>query len=365
MIKTLTALRAGFAFLVFCHHLIFIPDKPEVFDWIYAHFFWEGFTGVSFFFILSGFVLTYNYERAFIKSELRARKFYVARFGRIYPLYFLTLLISILLGIMEHNPGEQQLWGLKLTTHILMLQSFVPDPSFYFAFNLPAWSLSCEMFFYLLFPVSIYTLNRLIRKNGRMALLAFAPFFLMPLISLFLADTYRHALIYINPVIRFSDFLLGIFLYQIFKKLRKLSFHVAPTWFEIGALLLILLFYLFHGKVPLYLRFSVYYWIPMSVMLLVLALERGFFSRLLTWQPLLFLGEISFGFYLFHHLVIRGLLLLRNGVDILIDPWAFSIIALLISLVLAAMSYRYFEKPLNVLIRRGASNRFSWTRTTG
>ena len=63
-----------------------------------AHFFKEGFVGVSFFFVLSGFIIAYNYQEKLLTKTTTKRTFWVARIARIYPLHLLTLLIAACIG---------------------------------------------------------------------------------------------------------------------------------------------------------------------------------------------------------------------------------------------------------------------------
>ena len=99
--------------------------------------------GVSFFFILSGFVLTWTYR----PGDSR-RRFYQRRFARIYPLYLTTLLLSIAVLALE---GRSPTWS-ALPFALTMTQSWIPSGSIFTAFNSLSWSLSCEAFFYAIFP---------------------------------------------------------------------------------------------------------------------------------------------------------------------------------------------------------------------
>lgn len=92
MIDTLTSLRFIFALMVFGAHCYVIDD---FFD---AHFFKEGFVGVSFFFVLSGFILSYNYREKLLERRISRRTFWVARIARIYPLHWLTLFVAAISG---------------------------------------------------------------------------------------------------------------------------------------------------------------------------------------------------------------------------------------------------------------------------
>ena len=80
MINTLTSLRFIFAMMVFGAHCYVIDNHFDI------HFFKEGFVGVSFFFMLSGFIIAYNYQKKFSENKITKRTFWVARIARIYPL---------------------------------------------------------------------------------------------------------------------------------------------------------------------------------------------------------------------------------------------------------------------------------------
>jgi peptidoglycan/LPS O-acetylase OafA/YrhL len=109
-----------------------------------------GYASVSFFILLSGFVLAYNYAGKARAGELRAVRFWKARFTRLYPIYLLSLILSA-----RTLPGEYgfhthaMFWtGVALTP--LLLQGWVPELATFW--NTPAWTMSAEAFFYLLFP---------------------------------------------------------------------------------------------------------------------------------------------------------------------------------------------------------------------
>jgi len=112
MINTLTSLRFIFALMVFGAHCYTI-DK--FFD---THFFKEGFVGVSFFFVLSGFIIAYNYQKRFSENKITKRAFWVARIARIYPLHWLTLFIAVALGNYVIASGDRLAQTLLSFTHI-------------------------------------------------------------------------------------------------------------------------------------------------------------------------------------------------------------------------------------------------------
>ncbi|ERT14322.1 acyltransferase family protein [Photorhabdus temperata] len=88
---SLTSLRFFAAFFVLLSHLGYLKDS-DYFSWLFVY---NGYIGVTFFFILSGFVLAYSYEEKMNRKEISKRNFFVARIARIYPLHILTFIIFL------------------------------------------------------------------------------------------------------------------------------------------------------------------------------------------------------------------------------------------------------------------------------
>ena len=109
-----------------------------------------GYISVSYFILLSGFVLGYNYNERARSGELDRKRFWEARFTRIYPIYFLSLLLSIqnLRGEYASHTHAMFWTGVVLTP--LLLQGFIPAVATFL--NTPAWTMSAEAFYYVIFP---------------------------------------------------------------------------------------------------------------------------------------------------------------------------------------------------------------------
>jgi peptidoglycan/LPS O-acetylase OafA/YrhL len=131
--------------MVFGFHVLATPmlatgTAGRVMSWVFA----QGSAGVSFFFILSGFVLTWS-----ARPNDTARAFWRRRFAKIYPNHFVTFLgaagILILKGL--------GIGVLAAVANLLLIQAWIPSASIYFGMNTPSWSLACEAFFYAMFPL--------------------------------------------------------------------------------------------------------------------------------------------------------------------------------------------------------------------
>lgn len=340
-------MRFFFAFLVMLSHYV-IADVP---------IFREGYIGVSFFFILSGFVLTYAYKERMGEGSISKKDFYVARFARIYPLHLLTFLVALMLALIA---GQPITWDVTIC-NLLLIQSWVPDSAYYFAFNGPSWSISDEAFFYLLFPFLLYFIVRL-HKKWQWFLLILTILVLYGTLMYMFGHTMAHELFYVNPLFRLVDFLIGIGLCVLWfhSSLSKEGPDIYTwknTWLELGVLGLLVIAIWLSYDVPQVFRNAIYYWLPMALVILVFARRNGggYVSKLMSWKPLVIAGEVSFGFYMIHMLV------LRVGSPILnkFSGWLglefpeilrFAILFCAI-LGCSLLSFYYFETPVNKWIK--------------
>ena len=140
-LPALTGLRTLLALSIVFFH--FTPPHME----ILAPIFNNGFVFVGFFFLLSGFILAYNYAD---RPNLSKRDFWVARFSRLYPVYLAALVISYQMLASEWGAHSRaEFWqGFLLTP--LLLQGWFPNLATFW--NTVAWTLSCEFMLYLAFP---------------------------------------------------------------------------------------------------------------------------------------------------------------------------------------------------------------------
>src|SRR5215469_17881949 len=161
-LPAVTALRFFAAFHVALFHMnemgaITSPHWLKTFAGI-------GYVGVSFFFVLSGFILVYTYAG----RNIGLGEFYQTRFARIYPAYLFSLVLTFpffYFGALKmHVPffyfAERHFtWASALV--LLLLQSWVPQAAL--SWNAVAWSLSVEAFFYAIFPFALTRFAKLSR----------------------------------------------------------------------------------------------------------------------------------------------------------------------------------------------------------
>lgn len=340
MLNSLTSLRFFFAFAVFLSHLTFVKTDLAWYNYLKNNVFFEGYLGVGFFFILSGFVLALNYEKKIIENpNFDKKKFYIARIARIYPLHVLTFCVMLPFVVLNVWQGYFH-WDIA-GANLFLLQSYFPIKDFYFSINNVSWSISTELFFYLIFPFYVIWLYKF-RKLKYILLLA------IPLI-IFAEPYFRtnmkleKAIFYINPITRSLDFILGIITCQIYKKIKDSNINFSKgTLIELAAISVLAIFFYFHNDVARAFRYGIYYWIPMVGIVLIFALQKGLFSKILQHKTLVYLGEISFAFYMIHMIVIK------YGNEYLppINDFIKIGIYFTIALILSALTFEYFEKPV-------------------
>lgn len=332
--------------------------------------------GVSFFFVLSGFVLAYNH--ASLNGWVEIRNFYIARVARIWPSHIATAFLYILLiGNISYFtlPEQSRLW--ITLAYVTLVHAWVPVSEFISAYNTVSWSISTEFFFYLAFPLLVWNWPR----NWKTKI---AVTFLLACLMLWLADTHaiaangtedgRGNLGYINPLARVFEFTLGIATCHLYSKYgataRSFWKLGVATGIEVAALLLALIsLWLSHwlasspgivaefGKTgAMVLNTTGFGTLFFAGVIFVFAIGAGRVSALLSTRPLVFLGEISFGLYLVHTLF----LLYRQQAPGVFDGLPDAAVFMLywgVGLTLATMVHFGVERPCQFLIRGLASSR--------
>ena len=147
-LPALSGLRAFAALNIVFYHF----SNPKWFG-PFAPIVDNGYTSVSFFLLLSGFVLAYNYSDRAQQGQLSARNFWVARVSRLYPIYIVALIVSIGMLMDEWHVRSHGQFALGVALTPLLLQGWIPMLSTFW--NTPAWTMCTEAFFYLIFPVVI------------------------------------------------------------------------------------------------------------------------------------------------------------------------------------------------------------------
>jgi peptidoglycan/LPS O-acetylase OafA/YrhL len=266
-----------------------------------------GYIGVSIFFVLSGFVLAYNYHDMSFPSG--RKRFWAARFARIYPLYIFAFIISIP-GYLFYTKVDSLSSGMKFGTQVVLeaglLQAWTPWTSC--GVNYPGWSLSVEVFFYLLFP---FILTRLIRLSNRRLLalgvvlwlgLLIAPATYQILLA-FQKDSQTLALeaavIDYVPLLHLPQFAIGMIAGLIYVRERRagpsLNKVVAiSAWIAFGVIALALFFV----SIPYDFVNNGLFAPLFALIFFALAYETSLVAKLLSHPVFRLLGDSSYAIYL-------------------------------------------------------------------
>lgn len=334
-LPSLTGLRFIAAFAVFGFHVSVVElfarsaGVPGVLDFLVR----QGATGVSFFFILSGFVLCWS-----ARPGDTMGRFWRRRAAKVYPNHLVTALAALVIVIAAGTAVS--FWS--VTANLMLLQAWSPQETTYFGLNTPSWSLSCEVFFYLCFPLILRGVDRLSPRWWWPATAAtLGAVCLMPALALALPEGSRYWFVYVFPPVRMLEFIAGILLARIVQQGRWIRLGVLP------AAALAVAAYFGSGFLPLGFSYVAGTVVPLALLIPAVAVSdlRGGRSVLRT-RTMILLGEISFAFYLVHQLVIR-FVDRALGARSWSDPAGMLVASIMLALALAAawVLYRFVEQP--------------------
>ena len=290
-LPSFTSLRWFAASAVFLSHVS--ASSPERRCRAWAIFGPQGAVGVSFFFILSGFVLGWA-----DRPGDTWRAFYRRRVARIVPAYLVACLAGLVVAVGRavERPAE----ACSESPPVTLLQSWSADPYTYYAGNSVSWSLSVEVFFYALFPF-FSDRSCASSRGGLLRLLAASVAFAIvwPLV---LSPSHQDTglgfwAIYINPIYRLAEFVAGIALAGLLRAGVRIRVPVAV------AMLLAAEAYVLVNAVPMYASRVAVTIIPFCLLIFVCARPICPVSgRGCAIRRLIKLGQWSFAFYLVHQL---------------------------------------------------------------
>lgn len=358
-LPSLTGMRALAGLSVFLTHAIALSAfaDPEVSANYILYLANTGSFGVAFFFVLTGFVVTWS-----ARPGDRAALFWRRRFFKLYPSHIVVSLIILILLLISGAPVE---WLQALASFVLV-QAWVPDVNYLlYAVNGPTWSLNIDVAAYAAFPL-LYLLIRRIRPErlwwwavGVMALAVVLPYLARVILpdsppSLFSPTVSwpQHWFGFYFPITRLIEFVVGILMARIVLAGRWIGFGVAP------AALLTLAVHLATLRVSI---FDGYTFIPLiPIALLVAAVAASDVSgrrTILNSAAMVWLGERMYSFFLIHITVmfsVHALFSHEWGVSGFYHPKAFGTVQafglliglFLLCLVLASVLYALVERPV-------------------
>jgi peptidoglycan/LPS O-acetylase OafA/YrhL len=365
-LRALTGLRFVAAFQVLAYHGLGAGPQSA---WWMRSLVGSGYVGVSLFFVLSGFVLTYTYHDSLRDGTATRGAFLAARVARIYPVYLLSLLVALppvfwLVASKGVRMDYGWLAGLS-GLYAGLLQAW--DPRRVCVMNCPAWSLSNEAFFYLVFLLVLPVVARWgMRRLLAAAVAAYALALLGPVLYLALRpdgavpatpDTpvsvaYWLAVVKYNPLIRLPEFVMGVLAGRWFL-LQGGETRPSHARLEAGAVLALFAVLLASPVIPYPLMHNGLLAPVFAALVYALARGAGPVSRVLATRMLVRLGAASFALYILHVPLLawmgRGYRTL--GVALPPQPWYFAIFAAG-SIAVSLVVFDVVEEPGRRLLRR-------------
>ncbi len=353
-LDSLTGLRWWAAFGVFAYHMANLAPLPH------QNFLNVGYTGVSFFFVLSGFVLTWS-----ARPSTGICQFWWRRFARIWPSHFLALVPCLFVFYSFSTPPEGHWWVKEfslpiIALSIILVQGFSTNPVVLFSGNPAAWTLSCEFFFYFLHP--IVNPKRVMERRYSISLLCVAVITGICMCLLRTKD-----IILPPPIERIWEFLLGMALAHLIRS--GIRVHL-PAWLVYPMLGGVVAFYWtinchFHDSTSIYIHLLRVYTPVILAVTYALAIAvcasadlMGYASSL-RHRLVVTAGEWSYVFYLVHATVLYAVRSVTGVVQW--SAWTLPVWVgvFAIAIVLSALVHGYVEKPLEQKLRRWGDHRFS------
>jgi peptidoglycan/LPS O-acetylase OafA/YrhL len=330
--------------------------------------------GMTLFFVLSGFVIHYNYGFS-VSLPGGVRAFFVARFARLYPLFLLVFVISTVEAFRTADGKVDNLGPIPL--FLTFTQSWwfwvfgdrAASEAYSNATGL-MWSLSTEAFFYAMYPLLAPTLRRLMGTRlvvigGIVAVIGAGLAYELTEYRGYLniwaafytgnpraAPHFSHWLTYNSPWIRIFEFLIGAVTAQF-----VMTTKVDPARAKVAgsaALAVIVIAYVSSnvGLLPLSGVITTCVAGAFGVLMGASVVKGHVFSRLLSNRWMVLGGEASYSLYLLHYWVVHNLGHRYADNQPLVTRIVLFVVLMLVSVVVARISYQVYERPMIRVVRR-------------
>lgn len=346
---TLEAFRGLFILYMIIHHFdYYFMDQIPHFTEAMKKLFYEGFVGVNFFFMLSGFGCVMGYKKRLVSGEITQLQFLKNRIFNLWPTYLLLLIAAVFIYNLKFT-------SIHFFEHVFMIQAWMVSGKSVFCYNAAAWCVSACMFFYVVYCF-IY------KMNFKISLAVSCLFSLYILINILSYGSYTGSLPYLfytNPLFRCLEFVVGmtIALYiQEYKTFASVKLQWISIFVMIGAI-----FIGTYSGIPLYWRWSLYYLLPCALLILAFSGETSFSQKLFNHKWLQEIAKISMVIYLVHQEIINGLKLwLPESIKLLYFKYFIpfgAIGVILLSIFVSFIIHKFYTKPISNLLKNMKFNR--------
>ena len=320
---------------------------------------------VSFFYVLSGFILSFTYYNMDIKSGYL--RFLIARIARIWPLHLVMLITCLFVFGPNIFYESGKSYSDVFSVNSVLMQSWIPYQKFYFSYNAVSWSVSTELFFYAMFPFLLV----LGRKYGNSVLLFCISFPIVISIACAAMSIPLHSgndsvdgyyLVYINPVSRLAEFAFGMYVFSMKNKIvnvegnnrRLMSAELISIILVFLSLCTFSSLYGYWSNSPMA---TFFYWLAVAgsfptigFLVFVFSRQNGMISNFLSNKYFVYLGEISFSVYMCHQVILNYLRIFHG--DILKEnPTTMYVMYWLVTIAISALLFHFVEVPPRKAIR--------------
>lgn len=314
-----------------------------------------GGLGVYFFFVLSGFLITYLLlEEKEKNGTINIKQFYIRRILRIWPLYYFIVLIGFFI-LPEFDsiqiPYLQNDFITHYNTNLVLYLLILPNLAFSMFSAVPhigqAWSIGVEEQFYLIWPLIISKTKRLVRTLIFVVLGLVLFKIIVLAIGLYCQESFWYM-----PLKRFvamSKFecmaIGGIGAYLLFSNKPYISFIYYKQTLILSLALIVLLVYITPDKLQdgIHLIYSVLF------LIIIIHVSDAKNSKLLENKIFNYLGKISYGIYMYHFMIIPIVLVLvkkhlsiNSGLALNLSIY---LLAISLTILISGVSYHILESP--------------------
>lgn len=309
---------------------------------------------VTFFFVLSGFVMGI----AYLDKEISNKSYWWARIARIMPVYVLAIILMLLSSYLQ----GKEINYLSLALNLSFLQSwFPPHP---LSINTPGWSLSVEAFFYLIFPFVLYIIKVKKLSIKSMIVISLIIWGITQAVTTIILSSeiyggfrsISHDLIYYFPLTHFCSFMLGISGAMWIKNKKHSTINETFSFVLVCITTLLVVISLNNQSelsafMGLKFAFGSSFFAPLFLFFIIsIALCRSKIIKTLSAKPLILLGEASFSLYILQVPVYQIYLKFISGALVL-PPLQNFIVFFIFLTIISIMSFLLFEKPAMKYIR--------------
>jgi len=333
---------------------------PRRLPWLLGDLDWGGL-GVRLFFVLSGFLITgilvdcrSMADQGLGSSRFYVRRFYARRFLRIFPLYYFVIAVAL---VVDFPPTRDVwVWLVTYTTNIYVtvIQAW-PGRLGHF------WTLAVEEQFYLVWPWLILYAPRKWLVPIMLFAIAQAPVYRLWAYTRFPFDIGAMDFKAGTLTLASLDALgVGSLIALLWRSLQKevLQWWLAKVVLPVGVVVYVIALALYHYRI----KPSVFFvacdlGVALIFAWLVSSAARGFggvIGRALEFGPLVYLGKITYGIYVYHYFVppLLRFMLDRVGVAYSYPNFSSFVLSSLVTLAIASVSWHAFELPINKLKNR-------------